>query len=58
VDDNAGFGAHARRLPERVVGETADGASALEAARELACGARGLVMKAELSRDAIEARSR
>jgi DNA-binding NarL/FixJ family response regulator len=39
VDDHAGFRAHARRLLEwegyRVVGEAADGASALEAAREL-----------------------
>jgi DNA-binding NarL/FixJ family response regulator len=106
VDDHAGFRAHARRLLEyegyRVVGEAADSASALEAARELkpelalvdvhlpdtdgfeltswlggladppavvltssrdgaeleacisACGARGFVPKAELSRDAIE----
>jgi DNA-binding NarL/FixJ family response regulator len=40
VDDHAGFRAHARRLLEcegyRVVGEAADCASALEAARELA----------------------
>jgi DNA-binding NarL/FixJ family response regulator len=39
VDDHAGFRAHARRLLEcegyRVVGEAADSASALEAAREL-----------------------
>ena len=39
VDDHAGFRAHARRLLEcegyRVVGEAADCASALEAAREL-----------------------
>jgi two-component system nitrate/nitrite response regulator NarL len=40
VDDHAGFRAHARRLLEcegyRVVGEAADCAEALEAARELA----------------------
>ena len=40
VDDHAGFRANARRLLEsegyRVVGEAADSASALEAARELA----------------------
>jgi DNA-binding NarL/FixJ family response regulator len=39
VDDHAGFRAHARRLLEcegyRVVGEAADSATALEAAREL-----------------------
>jgi DNA-binding NarL/FixJ family response regulator len=39
VDDHAGFRAHARRLLEcegyQVVGEAADCASALEAAREL-----------------------
>jgi DNA-binding NarL/FixJ family response regulator len=39
VDDHAGFRAHARRLLEcegyRVVGEAADCASAIEAAREL-----------------------
>ena len=39
VDDHAGFRAHARRLLEcegyRVVGEAADSASALEAARAL-----------------------
>jgi DNA-binding NarL/FixJ family response regulator len=106
VDDHPGFRANARRLLEfegyRVVGEAADSASALDAARKLqpqlalvdvhlpdadgfeltswlgtlpdppavvltssrdggefepcvsACGARGFVPKAELSRDAIE----
>jgi hypothetical protein len=58
VDNFAGFRARARRLLEcegyRVVGETADSASALEAAREPGCGARRLLPKADLSRDANE----